>query len=209
MPELEFLPDWYNVRLARQRVVKLQVCGLALLILGLGGWTIGSQRNLQNRQSLLQSLEHQLDQKHTEKKILDEQLSLRQELQQREELISSLGFPVEMTRLLQTLDSVMPKEMTLTLFDCTTEETVRPVTSVAGVKPGAEKEKQIDRRLKIKLQGVTPNDVDLANLLYGLTGKPFFDQVSVTYARDKVDSGHIFREFELTFAMQLTPAAGN
>jgi hypothetical protein len=209
MPDLEFLPGWYNVRLARRRFVKLQACGLALLMLGLSGWTIGAQRNFHNRQSMLKSLEHDLEQKHTEKKILDEQLSLRQELQQREELISSLGFPVEMTRLLQTLDSVMPKEMSLTLFDCTTEETVRQVTSVAGIKPGAEKEKQFDRRLKVKLQGVTPNDMDLGTLCYGLTGKPFFDQVSVTYMREKIDSGHIFREFEITFSMQLSQPAGN
>ena len=83
------------------------------------------------------------------------------------------------------------------------------MTSVAGVKPGAEKEKQVDRRLKIKLQGVTPNDDDLGNLFYGLTGKPFFDQVTVTYIREKLDSGHIFREFEMTFAMQLSQPAGN
>jgi hypothetical protein len=180
---------------------------LALLVCTLTAWSVASHRNLQTKQRALRSLSYDLDQKHTEKKILDEQLSLRQELQQREELISSLGFPVEMTRLLQTLDSVMPKEMSLTLFDCVTEETPRPVTSVAGVKPGTEKERPMDRRLRIKLQGVTPNDQDIGTLVYGLQ-KPFTDQMVLTYSRQKIDSGHKFREFELTFSMQLNDPAG-
>ena len=80
----------------------------------------------------------------------------------------------------------------------------------AARKPGAEKERpQMDRRLKIRMQGVTPTDEDVANFLYGLTGKPFFDQVAVTYIREKFDSGHKFREFELTFSMQLSTPAGN
>jgi hypothetical protein len=207
MSDLEFLPNWYNLRLARRRFVKYQAWGLALLVCMLTAWSVASQRNLHAKQRALRSLSDDLDQKHNEKKILDEQLSLRQELQQREELISSLGFPVEMTRLLQTLDSVMPKEMSLTFFDCVTEETPRPITSVAGVKPGTEKGRQMDRRLRIKIQGVTPNDQDLGALVYGLQ-MPFFDQVVLTYSRDKVDSGHKFREFELTFSMQLNDPAG-
>jgi hypothetical protein len=65
----------------------------------------------------------------------------------------------------------------------------------------------MDRRLRIKLQGVTPNDQDIGTLVYGLQ-KPFTDQMVLTYSRQKIDSGHKFREFELTFSMQLNDPAG-
>jgi hypothetical protein len=34
----------------------------------------------------------------------------------------------------------------------------------------------------------------------------FFDQVSVTYARDKSDNGHVLREFEVSFMLNLNGA---
>jgi Tfp pilus assembly protein PilN len=153
-------------------------------------------------ESRLSNLQDDLNQVHAKQHILSEKLELRKELQAREQLIASIGFPVQITRLLQTLDSVMPREMSLTEFNCQIEEQLRAAPPAAG-RGAADKEQQIDRRLNVKLAGVTPSDVDLANLLAGLTDVPFFDQVSVTYARSKVESGHVMREFEITFSMSL------
>ena len=68
---------------------------------------------------------------------------------------------------------------------------------------------QMDRRLKVKLVGVAPSDVDLANFLAGLTQVPFFEQVSIAYARDKVEAGHILREFEVSWSMGLNVPVGS
>jgi Tfp pilus assembly protein PilN len=114
-----------------------------------------------------------------------------------------------MTRLLETLDSSMPKEMSLVKFDSNIEETTHTVTSVAGVRSGEKPQQQVDRRLKVKLSGVAPSDVDLANFLANLTKIQFLDQVAVTYARNKTESGHVLREFEISFSMKLDSPAGN
>jgi Tfp pilus assembly protein PilN len=200
MRELEFLPAWYPQTRRRKSRVQIEGWILAVVIVSLGSWYVFAQQNLRAKQATLGTLQHQLDQVHTERELLNQALDLRQRLQEREELVASLGYPVEMTRLLQTLDSVMPREMTLTDFDCQTREQARPVTSVAAVRPS---DRQLDRRLDIHLKGVAPSDVDLANFLGELSKMPFLEQVNVSYSQDKVDSGHRMREFEVTFSMNL------
>jgi hypothetical protein len=59
----------------------------------------------------------------------------------------------------------------------------------------------------VRLLGVSPSDVDLANFLAGLTNVPFFQDVAMIRSHDKSDSGHIMREFEVTFGMSLNAPA--
>lgn len=208
MREIEFLPDWYPRTRQRKRIVVLQCWALGIVLSGFGAWITLAQRNVRAASAEIETLGGQLVQSQSEQRMLAEQLELRKELQLREQVIASLGYPVEMTRLLQTIDSVMPREMSLLDFSCNTEEQIRQPNIVAA-RAAAEKEKLVDRRLRVKLVGVAPSDVDLANFLAGLTNVPFFEQVSVTYARDKTDAGHIMREFEVTFSMRLDVPLGD
>ncbi|HMB95135.1 MAG TPA: hypothetical protein VKK61_03770 [Tepidisphaeraceae bacterium] len=201
MRELEFLPSWYHQARRCKRLVVLEIWLLVIIALGLGTWTFLARGNVRGKQQMVTTRQGQLDQTHTEERMLAEQLGLRQELQDREQIIASLGFPVDMTRLLQTLDQVMPKEMSMTDFNCSIEETLKPLgPAVAAATP---QQPEFDRRLKVKLVAVAPSDVDLANFLAGLTEVPFLDQVGVTYSHYKSDNGHILREFEVTFSMDM------
>ncbi len=209
MRELEFLPQWYPRLRRRKRIVALEGWLLFVLIVGLGAWTALVQRNVHGARTSLASLNGQLEQMHAEQRMLDEQLALRKELQAREQLIGSLGFPVEMTRLLQTLDAVMPKEMSLLDFSCETEEQASQSRSIVAGRGATQQPERVERRLRVRVTGIAPSDLDLANFLAGLTNTLFFEQVAVTYARDKRDAGHILREFEVTFLMELDQQTGN
>jgi hypothetical protein len=100
----------------------------------------------------------------------------------------------------------MPKEMSLTELNVETQEQPARPTSQRQTTNAAT---EVDRRLNVRLIGVAPSDVDLANFLTGLTGVPFFENVSMTYSRDKAQSGHLLREFEVTFSLNLNrPAIG-
>jgi hypothetical protein len=208
MRELEFLPDWYPRIRKRKRLIKIQGWTLFTLILVLGAWLLNTQRSVGAAERTLSSLRESLARSQAEQQMLDEQLRLRKELQDQEQLIASLGYPVEMTRLLQTLDSLMPREMSLTEFDCQTEE--QPVQSTGiAVARGGDKPRLVNRRMKVKLVGVVPSDVDLANLLAGLTNVSFFENVAPTYIRGRSENGHVFREFEITFWINLNLPSGN
>jgi hypothetical protein len=209
MRELEFLPEWYPRIRKRSRIIKTQGWLLLLLIVAVGAWLFQTQRAIGAAETTLGGLKGALAQSQAEQQLLDEQLHLRTQLQDQQELIASLGYPVEMTRLLQTLDSLMPKEMSLIEFDCQTEETPVMVNGVAMARGSGEKTKQVNRRMKVKLAGVVPSDVDVANLLAAMTNVLFFQDVAPTYSRVKSDDGHVFREFEVTFWIDLNTPTGN
>jgi len=65
-----------------------------------------------------------------------------------------------------------------------------------------------ESRLRLRLHGVAPTDVDLGEFLAKLQGKPFFKQIELTYIHDRLDSGHVMREFEIAFVMELIGGSG-
>lgn len=205
MRELEFLPAWYHQSRRWRRIVGWQTYGLLLLITALSAWVMVSQRNLRADQQTLDSIEKQLARTRVDQQILAEKLDLRQKLQTQEELLKSLGQQVEMTRLLQALDKLMPPEMSLVEVECNTEETPRPVSTVAAVRNAISRSAppEMDRRLKVRLLGVAPSNSDLATFVAGLASQPFLEQVALPYSKNVYDSGHVLREFSITFSMNL------
>ena len=209
MRELEFLPDWYP-RLRRQRRrVLLQTWVALLVVAGLALWLTLARRNASRADVALRAFEAQVLQTETERRQLDEQLRMKAQLEQREEVVASLGFPVEMSRLLRTLDVIMPREMSLKDVTCTTIEQPLVYDGPAAAQARAPQDKPaVDRRLKVSLVGVAPNDLDLANFLTGLTNYPFFEQIQLLKADGVIDAGHTMREFEVTFSMSLNATPG-
>jgi hypothetical protein len=67
-----------------------------------------------------------------------------------------------------------------------------------------EKAADVDRRLKVVVDGVAPNDTQLATLLENLSKVKCFDNVAFAYFREgRSRDGHLLREFEFTFDMNL------
>jgi hypothetical protein len=53
------------------------------------------------------------------------------------------------------------------------------------------------------VHGVVPTDVDFASFLAKLSTVPYFENVAMIYAKDRSESGHVMREFEVTFTVSL------
>jgi hypothetical protein len=88
-----------------------------------------------------------------------------------------------------------------------TEESVRtvaspPAAAFAG-EPAQPAREVVERKLRVKLVGVAPSDVEVANFLAGLSSRSYFDQVAMTYARDRSSEGRLMREFEVAFLINL------
>jgi Tfp pilus assembly protein PilN len=205
MRELEFLPEWYP-RLRRcKRMLVLQAWLTLAIVGGLGLWIGLVQRNIRSAQAAVTALDAQMRQSKTEQQQLEAQMTLKKELSQKEQIIAELGFPVEMSRLLRTLDAIMPREMSLLEISCSTEEVSPPAaTSAAAARAKPEKDKQVMRRLKVRLIGVAPTDVDLANFMAALQSEyRFFENVALVRADGRSEGGHLMREFEVTCAIDL------
>jgi Tfp pilus assembly protein PilN len=205
MRELEFLPAWYPKARQRRRLIILQVWMTLLIAIGLGFWSFLVRTNVTNASDALDELSARLAQTDTELKRLDELLRLQKQLGVQDQIIARLGTHITPTRLLAAIENVLPSEMALINMSVTTEEQVRQQSNLAAARAEQQKQETVDRRLKISLQGVAPTDVDLANFLARLASERFFEQVALSYARERTERGHVMREFEVTFVVNLTP----
>ena len=206
MRELEFLPDWYPQLRRRRRVVALMAWVTVGLLAGMGSWVAVTQQKIHTRQTRLVQLDGELQRSREELKDLDNLVTFEKKLKERAQVLNKVGFHVEAARLLATLDEVMPKSASLLEVSFLTEEK-QPVTLVAA-KAAQERDRVTDRRLNVRVSGVAPTDVEVADFLTKLTGKPFFEDVRMTGSKPRMESGHMMREFEVYFSMNLNDVTG-
>lgn len=207
MREMEFVPDWYPRLRLRQRRIFLQAWMTIVVICGLGLWMFLASGNVRLEEQSLVGIRNELAKTASDLKKLDDLLDLQKQLRHKKEIIASLGLHVETTRLLDSLNTAMPAEMSLLDLSLEVEERIKPVSNLVKAA-GQKKDDLIERRLKVKMLGVAPTDVDVADFLARLSNVPFFEQVTPTYARDRSESGHLMREFEVTFSVNLDTPPG-
>jgi Tfp pilus assembly protein PilN len=204
MRELEFLPAWYPQTRARRRLVHLQGWLTLLLIAGMAAHLVLADKNIAVAEGSVTALQVQLAETDAKLAEMDKLDAMRRQLRQQQAVVSKLGAYVEACKMIDVLDAVMPKQMSLTGVQVDNEEKVDN-SAIQAARTG---EPVIDRRLKVRIQGVCPTDVDLANFMTQLAAVPFFEQVNITYARERGQAGHVMREFEVTFGLSLN-GSGN
>ena len=210
MRELEFLPDWYPRVRKRKRTVALQTWVTLVMMCGLGLWMLLVQRNVHAREVEVESLRTDLDKSETDLARLEDLLQLQRQLGQQDQIFLKIGRPVETTRIITTLEQMMPTDMALLDLQVETEDPNRANISNSygngggGLAARAAREKEQESpKLRFRMHGVAPTDTDLGEFLHKLTGRPFFKNVELLYSHERQDRGHVMREFELTFNMEL------
>lgn len=204
MREVEFLPDWYPLIFRRRRRVMVQAWMVLVFALGLASWSFLAGGNVRSARTELAALQGDMSQTDMDLKKLDELLELKRQWRLQDQVIARLGAHVPSARLIAALESVMPPEMALLNLAVDTVEQPRSVAT-----PNGKSEIVVDRQVKVRLLGVAPTDVDLANFMTRLTTERYFEQVSMSYAKERQERGHIMREFEVIFTVNLNIAGGN
>jgi Tfp pilus assembly protein PilN len=198
MREMEFLPAWYPQLRRQKRTVMLALWATLLVAGGFSFWIFLARQNIQRRQADRAVVALQLDQSRKDLRELNNQLSEKADLESKQRVVAKIGLHVEVARLLAKLDQIMPREMTLTEANFDTMEAVRPVDPSS-----TDHTQKVDRKLIVKLSGITPSDADWASVLAKLSSVPFFQDVRLVGAHEKVDSGHVMRQFEVSFVVDL------
>ncbi len=206
MREVEFLPGWYPQVRRRRRFVVLQAWMTVVVLAAFALWVMQARNNVRRQEATLQTREAELSASRSELKVVEELMTLRRKLVEQSKVLVKVGSHAEAARLLTTLDEVMPKSAALLELTLLTEET-HPIT-LAGARAAQEKDRTVDRRLNVRVTGVAPTDVEVADFLTKLTGKPFFEDVRMTGSKPRLDDGRVMREFEVYFSMNLNDAAG-
>ncbi len=205
MREMEFLPAWYPRLARRKRMVVLQVYMSLLILLGLGVWMVQFHRNVAADRRRLTQLNGQLQDTQQVLHKLDELEKLDRQLRVQEEVVEKIGLHVEVTRMMNALDAAMSNDMSLLNLGLEVAEeqkqiTAAPANLAALVSGGAV---PVNRVLKVKVQGVAPTDVELANFLAKLGNNTLFEKVAMNYTRELSQNGHLMREFEISFSVNL------
>ena len=210
MREVEFLPEWYPKVRRRKRVLTLQAWLTVLLLAGLGLWTLLVQRNVHARQLELGSLRTDVSQSETDLQRLEELQQVQRDLGRQMEIYLKIGRPVETTRVVTTLEQLMPKDMALLDLSLDTDDMAKQAANTAAARASQRNGganlangEPLEPRLKFRLHGVAPTDMDLAEFLARLTGKPFFRNVELLISHERTERGHVMREFEVAFVMDL------
>jgi Tfp pilus assembly protein PilN len=208
MREIDFLPPWYSQFLRRRRTVFFQTWVTIGVALGLGLWMFLADRNQRSAENVLDGLRGQLQQTSAQLQQMDRLEMLRKQLRQQAEVLIRLGIHVESGRLITKLAEAMPPSLSLLSLNIDTDEIPVQLSAAerATLKEGTRP--PVDRRLRVRLQGVAPTDVELATFLTELNQAPFFERPALTYVRDRRESGHVLREFEVTFTMNLNSPTG-
>jgi len=216
MREPEFLPAWYAKLRRRKRLLKLQACMTLVLAAGLGLWSVLVHYNVGVARASLVQIGGQMAETQVELARLENLLSLQKQLQEQDKVLARLGLHVDSARMLAALKTSMPAEMSLIESNVQIEEKPAVAGSLASAvkltgtkaKAGETALPELDRRMRVKLLGVTPTDVDVATFLARLQATPYFQQVALSYARDRADNGYLMREFEVTFSLSLNDDTG-
>src|SRR5438093_11913993 len=137
MREVEFLPDWYPKVRQRKRLVVMQAWATLALICALGLWFLLAQRNAHAREVELASLHTDLNQSEAERQRLESLLDLQQQLGKQDQIFAKIGRPVESTRILTTLEQLMPRDMALLSLTLETED-APPPKPAAGIAARAQ-----------------------------------------------------------------------
>src|SRR5439155_8358611 len=166
-----------------------------LLAAGLGLWMLLVQRNVHLKESDLARLKTDLTQSETEVDRLNDLLKLQDQLNAQNEIFEKIGRPVDTTKLLATLDQLMPQAMALIELSIETEEATKSAGTSLASRAAQEKS---ERKLKLKLHGVAPTDVDVGDFLVRLAAKPLFSQVELAYSHERVEAAHVMRDFAIT-----------
>lgn len=206
MRELEFLPEWYPEIRRKRRMVFMQGWLTILAVATVGVWLFLAQRNVRDKQGQLLTLKSQITQTQSDLDRLDQMEQLRRKWQHQDQIIEKLGKHIESSRLITAMDELMPANMALVSLDVANQEQTVTPGSLASMRP-EEAKKPPARKIKVRVQGLAPNDEDLANFLAKLTSHPF-EQVALTYSRQRSDNGHVMREFEVAFAVDLAAVGG-
>lgn len=202
---LDFLPERIRMQRRRRRRLRIHAVALAALAAVLAGWVALDVGRLREVRAELQSVRRQaagVDLQVQRRAELERQMA---DLMLKARISRTLGCRVSALELVCELESLLPENMFLTDLAL---ETVSVGASRqlarAGVRgramPAALREAsggpESERRVRVVLTGLAPNDVAVANFVAQLSASEIFEDVGMGYTKTTNYRGRRARQFQ-------------
>jgi hypothetical protein len=209
MREIDFLPAWYPAIQQRYRWMIIQGWATLVILTALTAYAMVVRVKLHIAGRTTEQTEAQVRVSQEQLAKLTEKMKFEEELRQKDQILAQLGLGVDSTRLLKAMEDAMTPEMALTSFSMETLELPRAVPlSLVTSQRGQPQTDELDRRLKVVVDGVAPSDVEIAAFMEHLQRFGCFENIAFPYMREgRSHDGHVLREFEATFEINLNAPA--
>lgn len=206
MNSIDFLPDRIKAQRARRRRLTRQGYLLAFAVGATALWACLGQRRVSRAQA-------ELTQLRAQSANLTSQLTLKGQLERQlgallimERISKTLGSRVNVLDVTNELERLLPARMFLSQL---TLETVNQEVSSAGeshrnpsARPAGAPRRTNDKtvkRVRLRITGLAPTDVAVANFIGQLSASPLFEDVNMGYTKDTVFHKRRAREFQASF----------
>ncbi len=203
MDKVDFLPERIKIQRAKRTRLKHQSFWLTGCVLLLAVWGYIRQDTISSAKAELRLL-------NDRSSNIQQQLVLRASLErQQNELLlkkrvdDDLGSRIKALDIISEMDQLLPESMAFTDMKLEVSEIripIKPVTNKnmrasRSSKKKVKKEKVV-KRIQLKLKGVAPTDVDVANFIGQLSASPLFEDVNMGYVKTVDFRGRAAREFQ-------------
>ena len=199
MSEIDFLPPEYPKRQGHRRRVVRQGVLLGVAWLLLVGWFAARQGNLMRLNQYARSLEAQASALHLQAQQLADLQRQKALLQNRLAVDRELRPAASYTQIVSALSRVMPPALTLLELRLTDSHGPAPTAAHGGSGPP----RRGPPLVHLALDGVAPNDGDVADLVGRATDFPLFTSVKLLYCRSQKMGDLTVRNFRMEMDVPL------
>ncbi len=210
MNEINFLPQSFlEAQNRRQRLFREVVilCGMVLIGLALFAGQSGRVMSIRSQVERKSEELAAAELRSTEVSKLKAQ---QQQLKLQLAVHDGLAMPLNMSSILASISQVLPPRMALTEITCSSDAPKLDLSdlkkSATSKKKSSKKQKIVkvqERVMQIQVMGLSPSDVDVANLVGALSANPIFQNVKMRYAKSAAIDKVMAREFRLEMEVSL------
>jgi Tfp pilus assembly protein PilN len=201
MTTIDFLPERIKLQRARRRrLVRLGYL-LAVAAGAVVAWGYFGRQRIERAQAELDRLRHRsanlqcrLAQKHTLHRQLADLLIKQRISKTLGSRASVLDMTYELERLLPP--SMFLQDVTLETIDLALPPAGRVRSAVAARAAPPEPGQGASKRVRLRLTGLAPSDVAVANFIGQLSASPMFEHVNMGYTRNTVYQGRAAKQFQ-------------
>ncbi len=203
MVEVELLPQWYPVMVRRRRRLIVQAWLTGLLLVVLVGVLIWRRANVEATHFELASLGQQRRQTDAMLEALEREEARLSSLLRQAELVSKMGVPLEVSRILADIGAGLPDDVAITSFTTRTEE-----RAPAGPNPSRGKQPDPVRQMHFAFTGLAEQAESVGTISRHLEDRPLLKNVRISAQQNTLVYGRPAVAFEIGFRVDLSPAGG-
>jgi Tfp pilus assembly protein PilN len=204
MVELDFLPEWYQIRQQRRRSYFAFVWLGACLLGAMGLWFYMTQEQIRQARGDVQGVAREQAAVKEQLASCDKLRLVRDEMRRKSDISRLLTDCPDTIHVLRKLVDLVPAEIALTGLDVGSEPIQAPSAEAAPARsrrsrPAESTTAKFERRrYTFRIDGVAPFDELIANMVTRLSNSDAFTNVQIVYTKDVRRSGRLMRQFELT-----------